>query len=122
VDLATAAGLREISKYADGVGPNKNWIVPRDASNRLLPPTSFVRDAHRADLVVHPWTFRRENTFLPEDFRQGNPASPLYQIAFGDLPAELALFYKLGVDGVFSDNPDVAVATRTALEDEPRND
>jgi glycerophosphoryl diester phosphodiesterase len=121
-DLASAAGLREISRYADGAGPNKNWIVPRDASNRLLPPTNFIRDAHRAGLEVHPWTFRRENTFLPEDFRQGNPASPLYQIAFGDLPAELALFYTLGVDGVFSDNPDVAVATRTALEDESRND
>jgi glycerophosphoryl diester phosphodiesterase len=111
-DLATPAGLAEIATYADGVGPNKNLIVPRDAQNRLTSPTTLVRDAHRAGLLVHPWTFRRENTFLPEDFRQGNPASPVYLQATGDFPAELRLFYKLGVDGLFSDNPDVAVAVR----------
>jgi glycerophosphoryl diester phosphodiesterase len=116
-DLATPAGLREIAGYADGAGPNKNLIVPRDSTNRLLPPTGFVRNAHRAGLVVHPWTFRRENSFLPEDFRQGNPQSPVYMAATGDFPAELELFYRLGVDGVFSDNPDVAVAVRATMSD-----
>ena len=111
-DLATPAGLREIARYADGAGPNKNLIVPRDSANRLLSPTSFVRNAHKAGLVVHPWTFRRENSFLPEDFREGNPASPAYLGATGNFPGELELFYRLGVDGVFSDNPDVAVAVR----------
>ena len=111
-DLVTPAGLAEIATYADGIGPSKNLIVPRDAAGNLLEPTSLVRDAHRAGLVVHPWTFRRENNFLPNDFRQGNPASPEYLRAPGDLPAELRLFFRLGVDGVFSDNSDVAVATR----------
>jgi glycerophosphoryl diester phosphodiesterase len=111
-DLVTPEGLAEIATYADGVGPSKNRIVPRDAAGNLLDPTSLVRDAHRAGLVVHPWTFRRENSFLPLDFRQGDPASPFYLGAPGDLPAELRLFFRLGVDGVFSDNPDVAVATR----------
>ena len=121
-DLATAPGLREIARYADGAGANKNLIVPRDSANRLLSPTSFVRDAHRAGLVVHPWTFRRENSFLPQDFREGNPASPVYEAATGDFPAELRLFYRLGVDGVFSDNPDVAVAARTTLFGLPQDD
>ena len=111
-DLVTPAGLAEIATYADGIGANKNLIVPRDAQNRLTSPTTLVQDAHQAGLVVHPWTFRRENTFLPEDFRQGNPASPFYLQATGDFPAELRLFYKLGIDGLFSDNPDVAVAVR----------
>jgi len=111
-DLVTPAGLAEIATYADGIGPSKNLIVPRDAAGNLLEPTSLVHDAHRAGLVVHPWTFRRENSFLPNDFRQGNPASPEYLRAPGDLPAELRLFFHLGVDGVFSDNSDVAVATR----------
>jgi glycerophosphoryl diester phosphodiesterase len=111
-DLVTPAGLAEIATYADGIGPSKNLIVPRDAAGNLLDPTSLVRDAHRAGLVVHPWTFRRENNFLPLDFRQGNPASPEFIRAAGDLPAELRLFFRLGVDGVFSDNPDTAVATR----------
>jgi glycerophosphoryl diester phosphodiesterase len=111
-DLATPAGLAEIATYADGVGVNKNLIVPRDAQNRLGTPTRLVRDAHQAGLIVHGWTFRRENSFLPEDFRAGNPASPVYLAATGDFPAELRLFYGLGIDGVFSDNPDVAVAVR----------
>jgi glycerophosphoryl diester phosphodiesterase len=89
--------------------------VPRDAQNRLTSPTSLVGDAHRAGLLVHPWTFRRENSFLPADFRQGNPASPVYLLAMGDFPAELGRFYRLGVDGLFSDNPDTAVASRHRL-------
>jgi glycerophosphoryl diester phosphodiesterase len=114
-DLATPAGLAEIAGYADGVGTNKNLLVPRDAQGNLQQPTTLVGDAHRAGLLVHPWTFRRENNFLPNDFRQGNPASPVFLGAPGDLPAELELFWRLGVDGLFSDNPDVAVATRHEL-------
>ncbi len=111
-DLTTPSGLRWVARYADGLGPDKNQIVPRDAQNRLLAPTSLVQDAHRAGLQVHPYTFRPENNFLPEDFRQGNPASPEYLRSRGNQPAELKLFYKLGVDGVFADNPDTAVAVR----------
>ncbi len=120
--MTKPAGLREIARYADGVGPNKNWIVPQDAAGRLLAPTSFVADAHRARLVVHPWTFRKENAFLPLDFREGNPASPVYPGATGNLPGELTLHYELGVDGVFSDNADTAVATRTEWLSSRRGD
>src|ERR671921_656896 len=94
-DLVTPEGLAEIATYADGIGPSKDLIVPRDAAGNLLDPTSLVRDAHRVGLVVHPWTFRRENNFLPLDFRQGNPASPEFIRAAGDLPAELGLFFPL---------------------------
>ncbi len=114
-DMTTPAGLAEIASYADGIGPSKDLIVPRDSANRLRQPTQLVDNAHAAGLVVHPWTFRRENSFLAEDFRQGNPASPMYALASGNLPGELRLFFRLGVDGVFSDNSDVAVATRTAV-------
>ncbi len=104
--------MRDVARYADGVGPDKNRIVPRDAQNRLTAPTSLATDAHRAGLVVPPYTFRPENSFLPEDFREGDPASPEYLRARGDQPAELALFYSLGVDGLFADNADTAVAVR----------
>jgi glycerophosphoryl diester phosphodiesterase len=114
-ELATPEGLAEIATYADGVGPSKNLIVPRDAAGKLLDPTGLVRDAHRAGLVVHPWTFRKENSFLPAEFRQGDPASPQFLGATGDLPAELRLFFGLGVDGLFSDNADTAVAVRHRL-------
>jgi glycerophosphoryl diester phosphodiesterase len=111
-DLTSRQGLREVARYADGLGPEKGQIVPRDAHNRLTAPTTLVDDAHRAGLVVHPYTFRPESEFLPEDFREGDPSSPEYRRARGDQPAELALFYRLGVDGVFADNPDTAVAVR----------
>ena len=100
-------GLRAIAEYADAVGPNKVHIVPRDAADASLPATSFVADAHAAGLLVHPYTFRRENRFLPAELRRGaDPAAP------GDLAAELRQFFALGVDGVFSDFPDVAVEAR----------
>jgi len=114
-DLVTPRGLAEIATYARGIGPDKSLIVPLDASRHLQGPTTLVADAHRARLLVHPYTFRRENNFLPADFRQGNPASPVYLQATGDLPAELELFFRLGVDGLFTDNADVAVAVRSRL-------
>ena len=110
--LATPEGLADLAAHVQGVGPNKRLIVPRDATNRRGVATALVGDAHRAGLLVHPWTFRRENIFLPEDLRRGDPASPAYLRAAGDLPAELRQFCQLGVDGLFSDNPDLAVAVR----------
>jgi glycerophosphoryl diester phosphodiesterase len=111
-DLSTPAGLAEIAAYADGIGPSKNQIVPRDPAGNLLEPTNLVDDAHEAGLLVHPYTFRNENNFLPADFRQGDPASESFLLATGDAPAEYRLFFRLGVDGLFSDNPDTAVASR----------
>jgi glycerophosphoryl diester phosphodiesterase len=110
--ITTPAGLRDVARYADGLGPDKNQIVPRDATQHLTAPTSLVKDAHRAGLLVHPYTFRPENNFLPADFREGNPNSPVFLGARGNQPAELKLFYRLGVDGVFADNSDTAVAVR----------
>jgi glycerophosphoryl diester phosphodiesterase len=114
-DLATPMGLADLAGHVQGIAPNKHLVVPCDANNRRGLPTALVGDAHRAGLLVHPWTFRRENAFLPEDLRRGDPASPAYLGAVGDLPAELRQFHQLGVDGVFSDNPDLAAAVR----DEP---
>ena len=106
-DLATAAGLMGVAKYADGVGPFKDYIIPRDAAGHSLAPTSFVADAHAAGLVVHPYTFRNENQFLPLEDRRG--ADPN---AYGNAFAEDQRFFAAGVDGIFTDNPDTGVAAR----------
>jgi glycerophosphoryl diester phosphodiesterase len=112
-DLVTPRGLREIATYANGIGPDKSRIVAGNtAGHPLGRPTGLVRDAHRVGLLLHPFTFRPENNFLASDFRVGNPSSPQYLRARGDQPAELALYYKLGVDGLFADNADTAVAVR----------
>jgi glycerophosphoryl diester phosphodiesterase len=76
-----------IAEYAQAVGPAKQLV---DAE--------LVETAHGAGLAVHPYTFRAERRFLSD----GAP----------DLESELRRFYELGVDGVFSDHPDVAVRAR----------
>jgi glycerophosphoryl diester phosphodiesterase len=105
--MATPAGLREVASYADIAGVAKTYIVPRDASGRSQAPTTFVHDAHAAGLDVVPYTFRNENTFLPLELRSS--ADPA---AYGNAIAEYEQFFRLGVDGVFSDNPDTAKAAR----------
>lgn len=119
--MVTPAGLAEIAKYADGVGPWKPYIVPvkgtfgadgkmvdvnkdgavnyADASSST--PTRLVADAHKLGLVVHTWTMRNENRRLAFDYK-------------GDPQAEYLQYYRLGVDGVFSDFADTAVAARKA--------
>ena len=104
--MAAPAGLKAIAAYADGIGPSKDMVIPRGALGRLGDPTALVRDAHAAGLKVHPWTFRRENYFLPLGDKGGlNPAG------HGDLAAEIDAYLKTGIDGLFSDNPREAVAT-----------
>jgi glycerophosphoryl diester phosphodiesterase len=98
-DLATPAGLAEIAEYADGIGPDKRRIVPIGPDGRLLSPTSLVEDAHAAGLLVHPWTFRSDGTFLAPDY-EGRPEREYEQ------------FFSLGVDGLFSDFSDTAVRAR----------
>lgn len=114
-DMVTPAGLRDIARYADGIGPNKNLIIPRDATGRLQAPTTLVADAHANRLLVHPFTFRAENVFLPRDLQIGDPTSPLFPGLRGDFPGELKAFNSLGLDGLFTDQPDVAVAVRAGL-------
>ena len=104
-DIVSAKGLREVATYADGVGPSKDQVIPVDATGKLGTPTALVRDAHRAGLVVHPYTFRVENSFLPVNFRSSAVASDS-----GNLFGEIAEYRKAGIDGLFSDNTDIVVA------------
>lgn len=106
-DMATAAGLREVASYAQGVGPVKDLVIPRDASNNLGTPTAFVANAHANHLVVHIYTLRPENPFLPANLRRGNVASPSER---GDLLAEIRAYLDAGVDGFFTDDPAVGRA------------
>jgi glycerophosphoryl diester phosphodiesterase len=109
-DLVEPEGLAEIATYARGVGVDKSLIFARDTQDRLLPKSSLVRDAHRAGLVVHGWTFRAENQFLPAELRIG--ADPL---EIGDMFNEARLFLKAGIDGCFTDHPGIGVAARDAF-------
>jgi glycerophosphoryl diester phosphodiesterase len=106
-DLAKPAGLAEIASYAAGVGVNKNLMIPRTAQGFLGSPTTLVSDAHARGLIVHGWTFRAENSFLPADFRSSSDPA-----AFGDLVGEVKRFLDLGMDGFFTDQSDIGVRAR----------
>ena len=110
-DITSAAGLREVATYAQGIGPDKNQIIPRDATDHLGRPTALVKDAHAARLKVHPYTFRPENVFLPADFRSS--ADPN---AYGNLFGEIETYLKAGIDGFFTDTADIGVVARTEFQ------
>src|SRR6185437_11655128 len=99
-DLLTPSGLEQIAAYATCIGPAKSLIIPRDGQGRLTRPTSLVADAHAVGLRLHPWTFRAEAAFLPAGM---------------DLERELRAFLAAGVDGFFTDQPDVGVRARDAF-------
>ena len=91
------AALRDIATYADGIGAEKRLLIPVNPDGSLRPPTDLVDRAHRLGLLVHVWTVRPEKQFLPAGYK-------------GEVKAELLQLRQLGVDGVFTDFPDLAVA------------
>jgi glycerophosphoryl diester phosphodiesterase len=106
--LITRDGLRAVARYADAIGPSKALVIPRLADGKLGSPTSLVDDAHAAGLGVHPWTFRAENHFLPTP----DGLAPRQATELGDLGAELTAYLATGIDGFFTDHPDLGVRIR----------
>jgi glycerophosphoryl diester phosphodiesterase len=106
-DLTSPENLAWVATYADGVGPNKDLVLPRDATGAVGAPSTLVDDAHGQGLLVHVWTLRDENRYLPTNFRTGTEPN-----AKGDSRAETWAFLDAGVDGVFSDHADTTVAAR----------
>lgn len=102
--MATAAGLRDVARYATAIGAQKEMLL-READAGALVPTGVVAAAHAAGLAVHGWTFRAENVFLPAALRRGTAPE-----SHGDLAAEIAAHVAAGIDGLFSDHPDLARA------------
>ncbi len=101
---ANAQGLDFIDNYADGIGANTNLMIPL-VNGRLGTPTTLVSDAHARGMEVHGWTFRAENIFLPNEF--DSSADPA---AFGNMRGQVQAFVALGMDGFFTDHPDLGVA------------
>ena len=109
-EMVGPEGLAEIAGYADGIGPWKRFLVglraagggTSPAGSRTAPPTDLVDRADAAGLHVHAFTFRDEPEELAADYG-------------GDPRAEYLQFFALGIDGVFSDFPDRALAAREAF-------
>jgi glycerophosphoryl diester phosphodiesterase len=106
-DMITPAGLKEIATYAQAIGPYKLLIIPRTADGKLGEPTALVADAHAQGLLLHPWTFRAENYFLPSNLLRGTDPG-----AHGNLESEILPYLRAGIDGFFTDNADVGFKAR----------
>ncbi|WP_086725675.1 glycerophosphodiester phosphodiesterase [Streptomyces carpinensis] len=106
-DLITRKGLREIASYAQGIGPTFDLVIPKDANGDFTTPSSLVRDAHAVGLILHPYTVRPENPFLPPKFRKGSAAD-----AYGDVFGVFQAYFATGIDGLFTDNADMGLLAR----------
>ncbi|MFJ4781327.1 glycerophosphodiester phosphodiesterase [Streptomyces sp. NPDC088762] len=109
-DLVKPEGLRWIAGFAQGIGPTMDLILPRDASGGLGTPTTLVADAHAQGLILHPYTARNENTFLPAGHRKGSDPA-----AYGDAFGAFRTYFEQGIDGIFTDNPDTGLLAAEAF-------
>ena len=117
--MVTSAGLAEIKTYADGIGPWKRYIISikgivgtdgnlmdvngdgkiNEADGTSITPTDLISKAHKAGLFVHAYTFRNESRRIASDYK-------------GSAVNEYLAYYRLGIDGVFSDFTDTAIEAR----------
>ena len=113
--MLTPAGLADIKTYADGIGPWKpevlaHSVVPYKAGVGLkdvntLKDTGLIANAHKAGLIVHSFTFRNEPGRLAGIYK-------------GDPINEFLAYYRLGIDGVFTDFTPTGVQARKVYERE----
>jgi len=90
------AGIIEIARYADGLGPHYSLIISDDSTPDNIITTDLVPLAHQSGMKVHPYTFRSDEGLVPDYAR--------------DFEHMLELFYfEADVDGVFTDFPDTVV-------------
>lgn len=94
--LLNADGMKQLATFVDGIGPSILLLVDKDSTASNITTTGLVELAHDAGLAVHPYTFRRERDQMPP-FAKGYDEF-------------LRIFFdEVGVDGVFTDFPDLTV-------------
>lgn len=91
-----AEGMRMLAENADGIGPAHPLIIDPESAPGALRISTLVERAHAAGLDVHPYTFRADPGQLPP-----------YAESFADLLEKH--YFTAGVDGLFTDFPDLAV-------------
>jgi glycerophosphoryl diester phosphodiesterase len=94
--MLNEAGMQRLAATVDGIGPSAYLLIRPESTESDIKATKLLEFAHAAGLQVHPYTFRRERNQMPpfaKDFED-----------FLDI-----FFNQIGVDGVFTDFPDLAV-------------
>ncbi len=98
--MTSPEGLAIVSQYVDGIGADIRLVLNEDGTS-----TGLVDAAHEAGLVVHGWTLRKENAFLPAALQSSDDAS-----VAGNMAGLLQMLRAAGIDGVFTDDPAIAAA------------
>ncbi|WP_044440450.1 glycerophosphodiester phosphodiesterase family protein [Agreia bicolorata] len=106
----TRDGLRMLRRDLEGISVDRRLILPRSDPDSKTASSTLVDDAHAAGLEIYCWTLRPENRFLDRPFRRGDDPS-----AFGEWQSDYALILATGIDGVFADQADLAIAARDAV-------
>ena len=113
-DLLTDTGLSFVKTYADAIGPWKPYLLKTVSDGvertgdttlnindrRVDGSTGVIERAHAKGLRVHTWTFRDDASGY----------------GFKDPKLEMQAYFKLGIDGVFTDFPATGVSARAGLE------
>lgn len=102
VQMMAPAGLRDVARYANAIGPHSSAVIPLDAHGNSDEATSLVRDAHAAGLLVQPYTFRPENQFLPASLWKGTNPDALNEAG---LVTQIRAYLDAGIDAFFTDAP-----------------
>ncbi|MCU1544217.1 MAG: glycerophosphodiester phosphodiesterase [Microbacteriaceae bacterium] len=108
-DHLGAAGLAALATEVDGVSVSRKLLLRQDAAKNAIGITDIVGRIHDAGLLAFCWTLRAENKFLARNHRVRGDSRD-----YGDWRTEFELILSSGVDGVFADQPDLAVAVRDA--------
>ncbi|PJJ73142.1 glycerophosphoryl diester phosphodiesterase [Diaminobutyricimonas aerilata] len=103
----TDSGLQKLAGEVDGVSVSRSLVLRTDAAGNLTGTTDVIERARSAGLSTFVWTFRGENQFLPRNLRIGSRPGRI-----GDWAAAYRALAETGVDGIFADQPDLAVAAR----------
>ena len=103
-DLLTPSGLDEVATYATVIAPWKRHLLTftndgLTAKRLPVARNDIVANAHQRGLLVHIWTMRNDPSHL-DAYYNGNPIE------------EYLDFYRMGVDGLFTDFADTAVKAR----------
>jgi glycerophosphoryl diester phosphodiesterase len=107
-DELSSSGMINVAKEVTGISLDVSILLNRDGSGPAL-----VQRAHDLGLTVYAWTLRAENKFLPRDYAQGfDPKN------WGRWQDYFRRVLDTGVDGIFADQPDIAL--QLIAEREPR--
>ncbi|WP_449277832.1 glycerophosphodiester phosphodiesterase family protein [Leucobacter sp. GX24907] len=97
-------GLRSLIGRVDGISVAKSDLLRTNRRGRAVGPNDLVAKAHALGLEVYTWTLRPERHFLNPRFQRGLRAGE-----WGDWQGEFRMILSTGVNGIFVDQPDLAV-------------